>query len=133
MTAREIQEVSKKAGLPWSTAKAQDGFNPVGNFIPKSKIIDPQSVELWLKVNGIEKQRGNTKDMLFPIYNLIAHISSMFTLEEGDLILTGTPSGVGPVKAGDVVTAGITGLSEYDISFSAEQRKQSPMFQTSKL
>ncbi|KAM0750502.1 hypothetical protein T439DRAFT_343212 [Meredithblackwellia eburnea MCA 4105] len=106
-TARNMQEVVKKKGLPWSAVKGFDTFCPVGDFIPASEIKDPQDLELWYKVNGETKQDGNTNLMLYKIDALIEHCSSIMTLEEGDLLLTGTPSGVGPVKAGDKVTAGL--------------------------
>ncbi|CAG7849554.1 SubName: Full=Related to C.elegans ZK688.3 protein and E.coli hpcEp {ECO:0000313/EMBL:CCA73352.1} [Serendipita indica DSM 11827] len=77
------------------------------DFIPKSSISDPTNVNLWLKINGEFRQNGTTADMIFNIPQLIEHVSSIMTLEEGDLILTGTPEGVGAIKAGDTVTAGI--------------------------
>src|SRR5437870_519444 len=89
-----------------------DTFCPVSPFIPASKIADNTNVDLWLKVNGQLRQSGNTNAMLFPISSLIEHISSIFTLTSGDLILTGTPEGVGPVKAGDTITAGLKGIIE---------------------
>lgn len=122
MTARELQEKAKKAGEPWSTAKGYDTFCPISEVIPVSAIKDPANVELWYKTNGVIKQKGNTHDMIFSIPTLIAHISTIFTLEEGDLILSGTPEGVSAVKPGDVMTAGITGLPKYDISFGVENK-----------
>ncbi|RHZ81359.1 hypothetical protein Glove_121g79 [Diversispora epigaea] len=107
LTARNLQEEVKKRGLPWSAAKGFDTFTPVGEFIPKEKINDSTNVNLWLKVNDNIKQKGNTKDMLFNIPTLIEYVSSIMKLENGDLILTGTPSGVGPIVAGDIITAGL--------------------------
>ncbi|CAG8688529.1 2923_t:CDS:2, partial [Dentiscutata heterogama] len=77
------------------------------DFIPKDLIRDPSSVNLWLKVNNQMKQNGSTKDMVFKIPTLIEYVSSIMRLEKGDLILTGTPAGVGPIFAGDVITAGL--------------------------
>ena len=77
-------------GLPWSASKGFDTFCPVSDFIPRESLNNPHDVELWLSVDGVEKQRGNTKDMVFKIPQLIAHVSSIMTLEEGDLICTGT-------------------------------------------
>jgi acylpyruvate hydrolase len=122
MTARELQEIAKKRGEPWSTAKGYDTFCPISDVIPVSAIPDPANVEVWFKNNGVTKQQGKTSDMIFSIPTLIAHISTIFTLEEGDLILTGTPEGVSAVKPGDVMTAGITGLPKYDISFGVENK-----------
>ncbi|KIK14374.1 hypothetical protein PISMIDRAFT_688023 [Pisolithus microcarpus 441] len=103
MTARNMQDEVKKKGLPWSAVKGFDTFTPIGAFIPKSAILDPHDLRLSLKINGITKQNGTTADMIFRIPRLIEHISSIMTLEEGDLVLTGTPSGVGPVAPGDKV------------------------------
>ncbi|ESR32758.1 hypothetical protein CICLE_v10006783mg, partial [Citrus x clementina] len=78
--------------------------------LPKSAVPDPYNFELWLKVDREIRQQGSTKDMIFKIPYLISHISSIMTLFEGDVILTGSPQGVGPVKAGQKTTAGIAGL-----------------------
>jgi len=103
MTARNLQDQVKKRGLPWSAAKGFDTFTPIGSFISKAQITDPYSLSLSLKINGAFKQNGTTADMIFKIPRLIEHISSIMTLEEGDLVLTGTPSGVGKVSPGDTV------------------------------
>ena len=111
MTDRAKQTELKNKGLPWSVAKGFDTSCPVGEFLDKEKLNkDVQSLGIWLKVNDEIKQDGNTKDMLFSVVDLISYISDIFTLEPGDLVLTGTPSGVGPVKSGDIITAGIDGL-----------------------
>jgi acylpyruvate hydrolase len=123
MTARELQAVAKQKGLPWTLAKGYDTFTPIGNFIPKTKVPSCDDLELWLEVDGKLRQKGNTKDMIFSIPVLISYISSIMTLNEGDVILTGTPSGVGPVKAGQKITAGITGLVEmsFDVKLRVSQ------------
>ena len=119
MTDREKQTELKNKGLPWSVAKGFDTACPVGDFVPIEDMPKGlQELEIWLKVNGEMRQNGNTRDMLFPVSDLVSHISGIFTLEVGDLILTGTPSGVGPVKSGDVITAGVEGCK--DITFSVE-------------
>ncbi|KAE8214739.1 hypothetical protein CF319_g7170 [Tilletia indica] len=107
MTARNLQDKAKGKGLPWSAAKGFDTFNPVGPFMYKTAISDPHNVRLWLKVNEQMKQDGNTADMIFKIPELIEHVSSIMRLEPGDLLLTGTPAGVGPLVAGDQVHAGL--------------------------
>ena len=111
MTARNIQSQAKKKGHPWSVAKGYDTFCPVSSFIGKESIA-LDNTRLWLKVDGELKQDGNTKDMVFSVPYLISYISQIFSLEVGDVILTGTPEGVGPVKPGQVITAGIEGLVE---------------------
>ncbi|PGH15637.1 hypothetical protein AJ79_02230 [Helicocarpus griseus UAMH5409] len=107
LTARNIQDASKKAGLPWSIAKGFDTFLPISNLIPKQAIPDPHNAMLHLSVNGQLRQRDNTNLMLYRIPRQLADISRVMTLEPGDLVLTGTPKGVGEVKEGDVMEAGI--------------------------
>merc|ERR1712200_10053 len=120
MTARDFQNEAKAKGHPWTMAKMFDTSLPVSDFIPASKIPDPSNVNLWCKVNEELRQEGCTKDMIFSLPFLLSYISQYFTLEEGDLILTGTPAGVGPVKAGDVISGGIPNVVE--MSFTVELR-----------
>ena len=120
MTARNLQSEAKKKGHPWSVAKGHDTFCPVSQFIPSDQ-LDCSSCTLWLSVDGEEKQRGSTKDMIFPVNYLLSYISSIFTLEPGDLVLTGTPEGVGPVVAGQTITAGLDDLLE--MSFPVVAKK----------
>lgn len=107
MTARNVQDELKKKGHPWLLAKGFDTSCPISDFIPKEKVSDVANLNLKLTVNGAVKQNGNTSDMIFTIPYLIAYISKYFKLEHGDLILTGTPSGVSPVKNGDVIEASL--------------------------
>lgn len=107
MTARNVQDEAKKKGLPWSIGKGFDTFLPLSQFIPKEKIPDPYNVRLDLKVNGETKQDDMTSLMIFPIHKILSHMSSIMTLEKGDLILTGTPKGVGPVRPGDHISASL--------------------------
>ncbi|KAJ0911239.1 putative acylpyruvate hydrolase [Helianthus annuus] len=123
MTAREIQASAKSAGLPWTVAKGQDTFTPISSILSLSRVPDPHGLELWLKVDGEIRQKGSTEDMIFKIPYLISHISSIMTLLEGDVILTGTPKGVGPVKVGQKIEAGITGL--LDMHFDVGRRQKS--------
>ncbi|WVZ12165.1 hypothetical protein V8G54_016695 [Vigna mungo] len=120
MTARDLQTAAKSAGLPWSLAKGQDTFTPISSILPKTAVPNPDDIELWLKVDEEIRQKGSTKDMIFKIPFLISYISSVMTLFEGDVILTGTPPGVGPVKEGQIITAGVTGL--VDVQFNVERR-----------
>jgi acylpyruvate hydrolase len=107
MSARNIQEEAKKKGLPWSISKGFDTFLPISHLIPKSAIPDPHNALIWLKVNNTVRQSDNTELMLFRIPRLLSDVSRVMTLEKGDLVITGTPKGVGPVVTGDVMTAGI--------------------------
>lgn len=107
LTARNIQDECKKKGLPWTTAKGFDTFCPVSRFIPKEKVSDPHDVYLWLDVNQVRRQSDNSSLMLFRIPRLLSEISRVMRLEPGDLILTGTPKGVGEIGVGDSISAGI--------------------------
>ena len=107
MTGRNVQDEAKKKGYPWSIAKGFDTFLPLAGPIEKGRIKDPHDIELYLKVNGETKQEDNTNLMLFQIPRQLSDISRVMTLEKGDIVLTGTPKGVGPVVTGDVMEAGM--------------------------
>ena len=119
MTARTLQEQLKKQGHPWLLAKGFDTSCPCGDLIEKDQLNGSSAVNLWLSVNGELRQNGNTCDMIFPVQELIAYISKYITLDRGDLILTGTPSGVGPVRRGDLIEAGLKtdGNFQYSMKF----------------
>jgi 2-keto-4-pentenoate hydratase/2-oxohepta-3-ene-1,7-dioic acid hydratase in catechol pathway len=110
VTARDIQNEAKKQGMPWTIAKGFDTFAPLGPAIVAAGALDPGNLDLWLKQNGAYKQRGNTRDMVHPVSKLISSISEIMTLEPMDIIATGTPEGVGPMKHGDFIEAGIDGI-----------------------
>ncbi|TAJ15753.1 FAA hydrolase family protein [Marinilabiliaceae bacterium JC017] len=100
-TARDLQDALRAKGLPWEKCKAFDGSAVISKFVPKAKFKDMGNVNFRLDVNGQKQQVGNTSEMIFNIDQLISHVSKYFTLKIGDLIYTGTPAGVGPVKIGD--------------------------------
>lgn len=100
-TARDVQQKQKEKGLPWEIAKAFDGSAAVGNFVPLQEGQNIQQLNFELKINGESKQIGNTADMIFSVDKLIAYASQFFTLNIGDLIFTGTPSGVGSLSVTD--------------------------------
>ncbi|WP_266366720.1 fumarylacetoacetate hydrolase family protein [Tellurirhabdus rosea] len=104
-TARDIQSKLKAKGLPWDLAKGFNGSAPISKFVPKSEFPDLQNLNFRLDVNGETRQQGNTELMLFKIDYLIAFVSRYITLQQGDILFTGTPKGVGPVKVGDTLTA----------------------------
>ena len=104
-TARDIQRKCKENGLPWEKAKAFDGAAPLGKFIEKENLGDVGNIDFKLEINENTVQHGNTKDLIFPFNELIAYVSRFFTLKTGDLIFTGTPEGVGPVKRNDELKA----------------------------
>jgi len=107
MTLRDVQNSLKAKGLPWEIAKGFDTACPLTDFVPASAVADPHALNLKLAVNGEGRQDGTSSDMINRIPQIIAHISGIFTLDPGDVILTGTPAGVGQVRAGDVMTAEI--------------------------
>lgn len=105
LTARDLQERAKAAGLPWTEAKGRDGFAPLSAFLPADRVPDPATLELRLWVDGQLRQEGSCSQMLWPLPDLIAYLSARFTLSPGDLIFTGTPPGVGALAAGDRLRA----------------------------
>jgi 2-keto-4-pentenoate hydratase/2-oxohepta-3-ene-1,7-dioic acid hydratase in catechol pathway len=116
ITARDIQSVAKKNGRPWFEAKGFDTFAPIGPMIVTvDEIPNPHDLKLKLKVNGEIKQKGNTKDMIFKIDQIISYCSSIVTLEPGDIIATGTPDGVGPFTKGDRIEASIEGIGHLSL------------------
>ncbi|MCK5079810.1 MAG: fumarylacetoacetate hydrolase family protein [Bacteroidales bacterium] len=105
-TARDLQAKAKAKGLPWEIAKAFDASAPLSmEFINKDKIADLNDIGFHLDKNGETVQEGNSADMIFDFDDLIAYLSKFFTLKTGDLIFTGTPAGVGPIRIGDKLEA----------------------------
>jgi acylpyruvate hydrolase len=104
-TARDIQDNCKEKGLPWEIAKAFDGSAPIGIFVAKENFTDIYNLNFRLDLNGQTVQQGNSKDLIFSFEKIIAHVSEYITVRMGDLIFTGTPAGVGPVKIGDRLQA----------------------------
>ncbi|HEX5863953.1 MAG TPA: fumarylacetoacetate hydrolase family protein [Casimicrobiaceae bacterium] len=119
VSEREYQ--LKRSATQWGKGKGCDTFGPIGPWlVTTDELKDPQNLDMWLDVNGVRKQTGNTRTMIFGIADLVADVSKYMTLLPGDVITTGTPPGVGMgmkpepqyLKAGDVVTLGIVGLGE---------------------
>ncbi len=104
LTLRDVQKRLKSLGRPWEMAKSFDDSCPVSHFVPADDILDPQQLTFTLTVNGETRQCGATDHMMRPVYQLIAEMSSFFTLQAGDIVLTGTPAGVGPLVPGDKLT-----------------------------
>ena len=107
VTARDIQQQAKDRSHPWSIAKGFDTFAPVSNFLPIENGTDFRKMNIALTVNNETRQNGNTSNMIFPVEELIAYLSTIFTLRPGDLIFTGTPEGVSPINHGDTVVASL--------------------------
>jgi len=117
LTLRDLQDKLKSKGQPWERAKAFDGSCPLSAFVAVND-IDLQALDLSLHRNGQLQQSGNSRDMIFPIPRLLRDISSVFTLLPGDVILTGTPAGVGPLCSGDRLSAKLGQLLRIDSKVS---------------
>ena len=115
-TARDIQSDHKSKGLPWELAKAFDHSAPISPLYDKKEFANLNEIDFHLKKNNVIVQKGNTKDMIFPIETLLCFISKYITLRKGDLIFTGTPAGVGPIQIGDRLTAYLNGNAVLDFN-----------------
>ncbi len=109
LTLRDLQNELKKKGHPWETAKAFDGSCPLSPFLRPDALPDPQTAEVSLQVNGAVRQQGNTRLMMVGVFDLMAYISTHFTLQPGDVVLTGTPAGVAPLTSGDALALSLAG------------------------
>lgn len=116
MTLRDTQNRLKAKGLPWELAKGFDTACPLSDFVPAAQVSDPQQLRIQLRVNGELRQDGCSDCMIHRIPQLLSFISQAFTLEPGDIVLTGTPAGVGPVVSGDVLEASIDQVGQLRVS-----------------
>lgn len=114
LTLREVQDQLKQKGHPWEKSKAFDGACPVSAFLSPANVSDLTDVQIRLSVNGQVRQDGNTAQMLTPVLKLLVYISQWFTLQPGDLVMTGTPAGVGPVQPGDELRVELVDLLRVD-------------------
>lgn len=112
MTLRDLQNEAKDKGLPWSVAKGFDTSAPVSDIIPVSMVQQPSELEIRCKVNGVLRQSSGVDKMIFSVEDVISYLSTIFTLERGDLIFTGTPAGVGKVDSGDQIEAELVHLTK---------------------
>jgi 5-carboxymethyl-2-hydroxymuconate isomerase len=118
LTLRDLQAELKEKGLPWDIAKGFDTGCPISDFVPADRVTTPNNLELQLKVNGEIRQQGNTAQMMRSIEEIIAEISIYFTLEPGDIILTGTPAGVARLNSGDLLEGNIEQVGSLTVSVS---------------
>jgi 5-carboxymethyl-2-hydroxymuconate isomerase len=116
LTLRDVQNELKEKGHPWEIAKAFDTSCPLSGFVPADAVSDPQNLRLRLSVNGELRQDGNSSDMIRPVAELIAASSGYFSLAPGDILLTGTPAGVGRLCSGDRVFAEIDGVATLQVT-----------------
>ncbi len=115
MTRRDLQGVAKKMGRPWEIGKAFDASAPVGPIHKVEEVGHLNEGKLEFKVNGEVKQEGDLNQMIWKVPEMISYLSEYYTLAPGDVILSGTPAGVGPVQKGDVMTIAVEGLGEMDV------------------
>jgi fumarylpyruvate hydrolase len=114
MTRRDLQAEAKKMGRPWEVGKAFEQSAPCGEVVPASAIGHPHSGAIWLKVNGELRQEGNLNQLIWKVPEVISYLSGLFTLAAGDLIMSGTPAGVGPVNRGDVLLGHVDGVGDLE-------------------
>lgn len=114
-TRRDLQAAIKKAGRPWEAAKAFEASAPVSAVVSADEIGHPQAGAIWLDVNGERKQSGDLSQMIWKLPEIIVELSKLFTLAPGDIIMTGTPAGVGAIIRGDKITCGADGVAELSV------------------
>jgi 2-keto-4-pentenoate hydratase/2-oxohepta-3-ene-1,7-dioic acid hydratase in catechol pathway len=115
ITARDLQAEAKKNGWPWAIAKGFDTFAPISDVVLKEKVSDPMQLDLSLRVNGQVRQQANTRLLLYSLDHIVAFVSTVMTLRAGDLIMTGTPEGVGELKEGDRLDARLEGYCSLQV------------------
>jgi len=119
ITARDIQSEAKKNGWPWSVAKGFDTFAPISEVVLKENVSAPNNLDLSLKINGKVKQSSNTKNMIYSVERIIEFVSEVMTLEKGDLIMTGTPEGVGEIFKGDIIEAKLGNICSLKVNVTS--------------
>ena len=115
MTRRDLQGEAKKLGRPWEVGKSFEASAPCGPLVPASRIGHPDRGAVWLDVNGTRRQTGDLSQLIWTVPETIAYLSGLFTLAAGDLVMTGTPAGVGAVRRGDVMKGGVEGVGEIEV------------------
>jgi 2-keto-4-pentenoate hydratase/2-oxohepta-3-ene-1,7-dioic acid hydratase in catechol pathway len=116
VTLQDVQDRCKEKGHPWEIAKAFDGSCPISRFVPASEVSDPEDLMITMRVNGELRHNDSTKLMIYKIPQIVAAASQYFTLEVGDIVLTGTPAGVGPLEPGDKLEMEIAQVGKYTSS-----------------
>lgn len=116
MTRRDLQARAKEMRRPWEPGKAFDHAAPCSDIVPATRIGHPESGRIWLAVDGEVRQDGDIAQQIWGVPEALSHLSTLYELCPGDLMFTGTPAGVGPVQAGNVLTGGIDGIGEIEIS-----------------
>jgi len=122
LTRRDLQDEAKRLSRPWDWSKGFDASAPCTALRPVSDVGHPSSGRVWLAVNGEVRQQGNLKDLIWPIADVISHVSRAVALQPGDLIFTGTPAGVGALQPGDRVSGGVDGVADFSFWISTRAR-----------
>lgn len=115
MTRRDLQGKAKDMGRPWEVGKAFEASAPCGALVPAERIGHPTQGAVWLEVNGERKQTGDLNQMIWKVPEMISYLSGLFTLMPGDVILSGTPAGVGPINRGDVLRGHVDGVGDIEV------------------
>ncbi len=115
MTRRDLQMKMREMGRPWEIGKAFDASAPIALLYPASQVGHPAQAGIWLQVEGRDRQRSDIDKLIWSVPETIAYLSRFFELQPGDLIMTGTPEGVGPVVAGERMVGGVDGLGEISV------------------
>lgn len=118
MTRRDLQGEAKKMGRPWEMGKAFDNSAPCTALKPVAMVGHPAKGAIWLKVNGVVKQKGDLAEMIWNVPETIAYLSKLITLQPGDLIMSGTPAGVGPVQRGDKLEGHVDGVGDLTVTYA---------------
>ena len=120
MTRRDLQSQAKKNGRPWDWGKAFDFSAPIAPIVPMADVPSIEDARIWLAVNGEIKQDANISQLIWSVREHIATLSQGMTLAPGDIVMTGTPAGVGAVVTGDVITGGVDGIGELEVNIGAK-------------
>jgi fumarylpyruvate hydrolase len=118
MTRRDLQGEAKKMGRPWEMGKAFDNSAPCAALKPAAMVGHPSKGAIWLKVNGVVKQQGDLSEMIWNVPEMISYLSRLISLRAGDVIMSGTPAGVGPVKAGDRLEGHVDGVGDLTVTYA---------------
>jgi fumarylpyruvate hydrolase len=118
MTRRDLQGEAKKMGRPWEMGKAFDNSAPCTALKPVTMVGHPSKGAIWLKVNGAVKQKGDLSEMIWNVPEMISYLSKLITLRAGDVIMSGTPAGVGPVRAGDRLEGHVDGVGDLTVTYA---------------
>lgn len=116
LTRRDLQAEAKKMGRPWDWAKGFDHSAPIAPIVPLSEVRSLQQGRIWLAVNGEVKQDADIADLIWSVSEHIATLSNAMTLAPGDIVMTGTPAGVGAVSTGDIMTGGVDGIAKLEVT-----------------